>query len=221
MQTSMHVHELHSDSNRQTKWLVICTVRKQNNIKIASREKKKVAITSVTRKEGNRRNMMGSCSYKVTGHDCLQFMLLFIYANRMLMFIWSTVKQHSNIKKLSVQITWITPTEFWDEILVMFCCEGGPTVSSKSFFSSGGSAFGRGSDEGSLCWLKNVVVHAVMLVWDTIASILAPAGIEEVPSGALGTGLNGNGVLRRSWQRIKAWKAVEQIRIEVLSKKKN
>jgi hypothetical protein len=78
----------------------------------------------------------------------------------------------------------------------MFCCDGGPTVSSKSF-SSGESAFGRGGDEGSLFGLKNVVVHGVILVSDAIVAILAVEGIDEVPSGALGIGLNGNGVLPR------------------------
>jgi hypothetical protein len=107
-------------------------------------------------------------------------------------------------------MTWITPTAFWDEILVMFCWEGGPTDSSKSFFSSGESAFGRGGGEGSLFGLNNVVVHAVMLVSEAIAAILAVEGIDKVCSGSLGIGLNGNGVLHRSWQRMKAWKLVDQ-----------
>jgi hypothetical protein len=87
-------------------------------------------------------------------------------------------------------MTWITPTAFWEDILVMFCWEGGATVSSKSS-SDGGSPFG-GNDEVSPRWLKNVLVHAVRLAWEAGTAILAATGVDEdVPSGALEIGLNG------------------------------
>lgn len=73
----------------------------------------------------------------------------------------------------------------------MFCWEGVATVSSKSFISAGGSAFG-GTDEVSLRGLKNVLVHAVRLALASGEAILAATEVDEdVPSGALGIGLNG------------------------------
>ena len=88
-------------------------------------------------------------------------------------------------------MTWITPTAFWEDILVMFCLEVGATVSSKSFISAGGSAFG-GNDDASLRGLKNVLVHAIGLALETWEAILAATGVDgDVPSGELGTGLNG------------------------------
>jgi hypothetical protein len=98
-------------------------------------------------------------------------------------------------------MTWITPTAFWEDMFVMFCWEGGATVSSKPSSSDGGPPFG-GSDGVSLGfgWLKNVLlVQAVVrLAWETgtaalaAAAAAAAAGVGEgVPSGALGTGPNG------------------------------
>jgi len=73
----------------------------------------------------------------------------------------------------------------------MFCWEGGATVSSKSFISAGGSAFG-GNDDVSLRGLKDVLVHAVGLALETREAILATTGVDgDVPSGDLGIGLNG------------------------------
>lgn len=103
-------------------------------------------------------------------------------------------------------MTWITPTAFWEDILVIFCWEGGATVSSKSFVSAGESAFG-GNGEVSLRRLKNVLVHAVGLALATGVAILVATEVDEdVPSGAFGIGLNGYGVLQKgSWPRIESW----------------
>lgn len=88
-------------------------------------------------------------------------------------------------------MTWITPTAFWEDILVMLCWEGGATVSSKSFISSGGSAFW-GNGEVSPCGLNNVLVHAVRLASATGEAILGATGVDDdVPSGALVIGLKG------------------------------
>jgi hypothetical protein len=119
----------------------------------------------------------------------------------MLIFIWSTIKQHSNLKKTissddlnhayrilgwdigHVLLWWWANSQFQILLFWRIC------LWERRWWS--------------LFGLKNVVVHGVILVSDAIVAILAVEGIDEVPSGALRIGPNGNGILPRSWQGMK------------------
>lgn len=76
--------------------------------------------------------------------------------------------------------------------MVIFCWNGGATVSSRSSSSDGGGSPFGGNDGVSARWLKNVLVYAVRLASEAGTAVLAATGVDEdVPSGALGIGLDG------------------------------